>query len=223
MRERQYRGRHLALLISILLFFTATPILIRLDDGLIILRLLAAAVIISASYALSDRKRVFVAAIVLSALSLLTGLLLWEFRQRWAIEISHACIIALIAFFLVNIFSYVIRAGKVTADKIFAAICVYLLIGYCFGFTYALLDQIAPDSFAPALKGPDFVTRGMQLRYFSFTTLTTVGYGDVVPHSSAARTLAMLEAVTGQMYLAVLIARLVGLHIVHGLEREEQK
>jgi voltage-gated potassium channel Kch len=52
------------------------------------------------------------------------------------------------------------------------------------------------------------------MRYFSFSTLTTVGYGDIVPRSNAARTLAELEAITGQIYLAVLVARLVGLHIV---------
>ena len=52
--------------------------------------------------------------------------------------------------------------------------------------------------------------------YFSFVTLTTCGYGDIIPRSTAARTFAVLEAVMGQMYLAVLIARLVGLHIVHG-------
>jgi voltage-gated potassium channel Kch len=55
----------------------------------------------------------------------------------------------------------------------------------------------------------------MQLRYFSFMTLTTVGYGDVVPLSPVARTMAMLEAVMGQFYLVALIGRLVGLHIVH--------
>jgi voltage-gated potassium channel Kch len=55
----------------------------------------------------------------------------------------------------------------------------------------------------------------MQFRYFSFMTLTTVGYGDVLPRSDAARTLAALEAVMGQIYLTVLVARLVGLHIVH--------
>jgi voltage-gated potassium channel Kch len=60
----------------------------------------------------------------------------------------------------------------------------------------------------------------MQLRYFSFITLTTTGYGDIVPRSPLARTFAMLEAVMGQFYLAVLVARLVGLHIVHAPRAE---
>ena len=61
----------------------------------------------------------------------------------------------------------------------------------------------------------------MQLRYFSFATLTTLGFGDILPRSPAARTLATLEAVTGQIYLTVLIARLVGLHIVHASSRDD--
>ena len=56
----------------------------------------------------------------------------------------------------------------------------------------------------------------MQMRYFSFATLMTVGYGDVVPRTPAALTLAMLEAIAGQFYLVALVGRLVGLHIVHG-------
>ena len=60
----------------------------------------------------------------------------------------------------------------------------------------------------------------MQMRYFSFITLTTLGFGDVVPRSSAARTMAALEGVVGQIYLTVLVARLVGLHIVHATAGE---
>ncbi len=65
------------------------------------------------------------------------------------------------------------------------------------------------------MDGADYVGRVMQMRYFSFETLTTLGYGDIVPRSPAARMLATIEAVMGQIYLTVLIARLVGLHIAH--------
>jgi voltage-gated potassium channel Kch len=79
-------------------------------------------------------------------------------------------------------------------------------------------DELQPGAFAaPTPIGPDdYVARVMQMRYFSFVTLTTVGYGDVVPRTPAARTLAMLEAIMGQFYLVALVGRLVGLHIVHG-------
>jgi len=94
---------------------------------------------------------------------------------------------------------------------------VYLLLEFAWSYAYALLDEIQPGSFAASTEvgRNDYVARVMQLRYFSFMTLTTVGYGDVLPRSSTARTMAALEAVMGQIYLTVLVARLVGLHIVH--------
>ena len=80
-----------------------------------------------------------------------------------------------------------------------------------------LLDEVQSGAFAATTPiDPDgYVARVMQLRYFSFVTLTTVGYGDITPRSDAARTMAVLEAVMGQFYLVALIGRLIGLHIVH--------
>jgi voltage-gated potassium channel len=131
--------------------------------------------------------------------------------------VSHSSIVVLLAFFSLTTLGYVLRGGRITSDKIYAAICVYLLIGYAWTFAYAILDELQPGSFAATTEGGpvDYIARVMRLRYFSFATLTTVGYGDIVPRLPAARTLAMLEAITGQFYLAVLVARLVGLHIVH--------
>ena len=89
--------------------------------------------------------------------------------------------------------------------------------GYAWTFSYALVEELQPSAFVALSPVPpnDYVASVLQLRYFSFMTLTTVGYGDIVPRSPAARTLAGLEAVTGQIYLTVLVARLVGLHIAH--------
>jgi voltage-gated potassium channel len=118
----------------------------------------------------------------------------------------------------------VLGSGRVTSDKIFAAICVYLLLGFAWTYAYALLDETQSGSFAASTETGrnDYVARVMQLRYFSFMTLMTVGYGDVLPLSAAARTMAVLEAVMGQIYLAGLIARLVGLHIAHA-SRDDTK
>ena len=93
-----------------------------------------------------------------------------------------------------------------------------MLLGYGWSFVYSILLELQPESFVSTTEigRDDFVGRMLQLRYFSFTTLTTVGYGDIVPHSPAARTMAILEAVMGQFYLVALVGRLVGLHIVHG-------
>jgi voltage-gated potassium channel len=213
MRER----RHLLLLISILVLFTLSPLVVTFRHGVLFLNVFGAAVLVAGSYALSERKQLFATAIVLSATSIVATCLLLAFPQHWAVLVSHSSIILLVAFFCVSILAYVLRSGRVTSDKIFAAICVYLLLGYVWTFAYALLDEMQPGSFVALTEigRNDRVARVMQHRYLSFATLTTVGYGDVLPRSPAARTMAMLEAVVGQIYLAVLVARLVGLHIVH--------
>jgi hypothetical protein len=100
----------------------------------------------------------------------------------------------------------VLRGGRVDGERICAALCVYLLAGIAFGGIFAALEAVAPAS----LRGAsDDVASAV---YFSFVTLTSVGYGDIVPATPAARALAMLEAVFAQLYLAVLIARLVSLY-----------
>jgi voltage-gated potassium channel Kch len=196
-----YCRRHLALLISIIL----------------VLNIIGVTVLVAGSYALSERRHLVITAIVLSAVSVIATSLLLTLGGHWAVLVSHASIVVLIAFFAITILGYVLRSGRVTIERIFAAICVYMLIGSAWAFAYALLEEIAPGSFAalPEAGRNEYVARVQQLRYFSFMTLTTVGYGDVVPRSPAARTMAVLEAVMGQIYLAMLVARLVGLHIVH--------
>jgi hypothetical protein len=91
-----------------------------------------------------------------------------------------------------------------------AAIVVYMFLGLLWTGAYSTLELLQPGAFAiPAgFSGP--ATR--HLGFFSFTTLTTLGYGDVTPVSPMAQSLATLEALIGQIYLAVLIARLVGIH-----------
>jgi hypothetical protein len=104
---------------------------------------------------------------------------------------------------------HALRAGVVDAEHIFAALDVYLLAGLIFAVCYWLLDQTWPASFGVASASDLDLARAI---YFSFVTIATLGYGDVVPASDSARGLAILEAVGGQMYLTVLVARLVSLY-----------
>jgi hypothetical protein len=209
--------RHLALLISILILFIITPAVVALRQGVVVMNILATIVFVTGSYALSPRKQLFAVAMALSAITVSVAFVLLYYPKPWLRIFSTCCIIVLVSYFSITILGYVLRGTRVTTDKIFAAICVYLLIGYAWTFAYALVDELQHGAFM-ALSAPqpnDQVARILEMRYFSFVTLTTVGYGDIVPHSPTARTMAVLEAVTGQIYLTVLIARLVGLHIVH--------
>jgi voltage-gated potassium channel Kch len=110
---------------------------------------------------------------------------------------------------MVTTLRHALRAGTVDAERIFAALDVYLLAGLMFAVCYWLIDQGWPASFGPDLENGLTLARAI---YFSFVTIATLGYGDIVPVSDLAQGLAILEAISGQLYVAVLIARLVGLY-----------
>jgi len=123
--------------------------------------------------------------------------------------LSGSMVAGLVALILTQVF----RAGPVTIHRIEGAVAVYLLLGIVWGLAYRLVWLVAPGAFT---EGGGPVADPSSLYYFSFVTLTTVGYGDVLPVGQAARGLATLEALTGQLYPAILIARLVSLEIVAG-------
>jgi hypothetical protein len=114
---------------------------------------------------------------------------------------------------------------RVTFDTVLGAICVYLLLGAMWGVLYDLVTIHQPDAFRITTAGQSTSSSGVPLSglslsdtiYFSYATLTTSGFGDIIPITVAGRTLAWTEAVTGQMYLAVLIARMVSLQIAHAV------
>jgi hypothetical protein len=109
------------------------------------------------------------------------------------------------------ILTFVFSAREVTRHVIFAAISVYLLFGIVWSIIYLILETLAPGSFAVLVDSPLDVTS--YLTYFSFVTLTTVGYGDITPISLKAKAFANLEGLIGQIYMTVLIAWLVGLYV----------
>jgi hypothetical protein len=104
----------------------------------------------------------------------------------------------------------VLRRGPVDRERIFAALSAYVLAGLVFGVIYWSYEQVWPGSFSTSSGAHELSL--WHLVYFSFVTIASLGYGDIVPVSDAARGMAVLEVMSGQMYLAVLVARLVSLH-----------
>jgi voltage-gated potassium channel Kch len=129
--------------------------------------------------------------------------------------LSNAALIAAIAAGMLAAamaLRFVLRATTVAAEHIYAALSAYLLAGIFWGVCYWVVEQTTPGSMA-AGQGTFTLNTSM---YFSFVTLATLGYGDILPLSDAARSLAVVEAVAGQLYLAVLVARLVSLYVSKG-------
>ena len=124
------------------------------------------------------------------------------------------------AFLVMAILSHIMRQDEITKEVIYGAIVTYLLIGIMWAFVYKFMEELYPGSF----NIPGFLDEDARsaMIYFSFTTLTTLGYGDVTPITGPAKSLATMEAITGQMFIAVLIARLVGIHISQSLIKKSQ-
>jgi hypothetical protein len=140
--------------------------------------------------------------VALAALAVDLGSWIVPVPQPWVLGMG----LLSLALFLVVVLGLTLRAGPVNAHRLLGGVAAYLLLGVIWAYAYALVGLVRPDAFS----GPvDTVDGPRALYYFSFVTLTTVGYGDVLPVAPGARSLAMLEAVTGPLYLAILIARLV--------------
>ena len=107
---------------------------------------------------------------------------------------------------------HALRSGRVDSERIFAALDAYLLAAFVFGVVYWALDREWPGAFGPETAASLTPRRAI---YLSFVVISTLGFGDIVPVSGTAQGLVSVEAVGGQMYLAVLVARLVSLYSAH--------
>jgi hypothetical protein len=116
------------------------------------------------------------------------------------------------AFVVACLLRYMLRDEVMTLDELFAAAGLYVLLAFVFAYLYALLERYLPGSFLinPAVN-PDGFVSWWELLYFSFTCLTSVGFGDITPATDHARSLVMIEQMMGVLYLALVISRLVTL------------
>jgi hypothetical protein len=123
--------------------------------------------------------------------------------------LAAACAITVLAG--VSALRFAMRTASVDAEHLYAALSVYLLAGLLFGVVHWSMEQTWPGSLADAgARDPGAALPLSAAMYYSFVTLATLGYGDIVPRSEMARGVAVLEAIGGQLYVAVLVAKLVG-------------
>lgn len=211
---RQRETGYYLLLGSLLLLIGIFPFLSEYESLLHLLDLFVVLVLCTVIIAIYRRgsARLWVVGATLIALGLLVAN---QFTaEGGAIDLSRYLVSALaLAGAAWVMLRDVMRKEPVTTRKICGAICVYLMLGVIWAFGYAILDLSHPESFAIQL---DSKGRMVDFVYFSFITLSTLGYGDIIPATAGAKSLASLEAIAGQFYLTILVARLVGLHISQG-------
>ena len=123
--------------------------------------------------------------------------------------------IAFFSYLALAFMGYIFRERRVTSNVVAASLCVYILIGFLWAFFYMVLNEYEP---CVSFREDDLSRR--DLVYFSFVTLTTLGYGDITPLSPYAKAAAMVEAIVGQIYLIVIVARLVAMSIMHEAQQD---
>ncbi|HEV8002782.1 MAG TPA: ion channel [Planctomycetaceae bacterium] len=200
-------------LISLLLLVVVTPFVEDLRLGPLVEAVLLTFVLASAVLAVSDRRAPLLVAMSLALLAVAARWTQHFQPERLPPAIYLSPALALLGFVLVQYFRYILRAPVVTFVVLCAATSTYLMLGLLWAMAYLLVASSNPNAFAlSAAPNATNVMTGFNAFYFSFVTLSTVGYGDIVPVSRVARMLAAMEATTGTLYVAMLIARLVSMH-----------
>jgi voltage-gated potassium channel len=210
------QGQFFYLLLAMLLFMLAYPALERQGFHPALSNLFVVVVLVCGVFAVSETRGPTVIALLLSVPHLLLS---WEtvvFGRAVSatMPLVHMASMALtILFYLFTIcmlLSSILRREQVSLDIMYGAMCVYILLGAAWGALYARLEAHRPGSFyLDDGHHLNQVVDGFDLMFYSFVTLTTVGYGDITPATSPARALTILEAVTGVFYVAIFIAQLV--------------
>lgn len=202
-----YFGRRYGILFyTLLLTLVALPLVTALQLSGTLIDVFLAANLLAAALPSNPGlyRRFFVATIVIAWLA--RSLMAWlDHPSLAAVIFGFWTLIALCA--AATALRFAMRAQQVDSEHLYAALSAYLLVGVFFGLFYWVIEQIAPGTF---ITNSSFSR--MSAIYFSFVTLATLGYGDIVPRTDITRGLAILEGVGGQLFLAVLVARLISLY-----------
>lgn len=195
---------------SILLLLIAMPLLTGFHYGREIQDAGYTLIILAALHSVRDRRSVFPAAVVLAVVStalLWSGQLILGPAARVAGGIGYIALsVLVVAIGLHRLF----KARRVDEEVLIGAVTIYLMIGLLFTLWFSLMHTIDPQAFS--LQHPAGETLWTEFAYLSFTTLTTLGYGDITPQTPVARLATSLLAVIGVFYQAILVARLVSLY-----------
>jgi len=203
------------LLVALVLLLISAPFVEELEGGNLILSVLFSLVLLAGVFAVANRKRSLAIALVLAIPALTARWINYVRPHVVHPSVFLVCALVLLAFVIGHLLYFILRAPVVNVEVLCASIAAYLMLGLMWTVAYWLVDQLTPGgAFSFNTNRGSQSMDGFTGLYFSFITLSTVGYGDITPVSHAARWLAAMEAVTGSLYVAVLIARLVSLYSV---------
>ena len=202
------------LFLALLALLVSMPFLAETASGRWILTFANAFVLVTAVAAVGRSRMSFVIAFFLALPALVFRLVATELSSPGYFALAWGCNAVFYTFTVANLLHYVLRRDMMTADKLYGAVSAYMLVAILWAFLYGVLQYFYPGAYAVGGM-PQALDVG-ELIYFSFTALTTAGFGDITPALIQSRFLTILEMVTGVMYVAILIARLTGVYPVVG-------
>ncbi len=206
-----FQRRFLILLVLIISLLVLTPFLDDFAETKILMDAFLTAIFFAIIFAVkSKRSHVIIASFL--ALPLIISTWSFYFVELTSISLLTRIFGALfLGYAIINILRIVAQSEEVTKETIYAAIVAYMLMALMWAFLYMILELLVPGSFS--FPGKGYRAETMRFQYFSFITITTLGYGDITPLTNKASSLVLVEALVGQIYLVVLVAWLVGMYV----------
>ncbi len=169
------------------------------------------AIFLTAMFAIVEKTRHLIITACLAIPMLVSLWLKYFMEQRALLLIGEICGVLFFAYAIVNILKYMLKQKEITRETIFAALVIYMLMAFMWARAYSLLEVFEPGSFS--MPEGHLISNRVRFLYYSFVTITTLGYGDISPLTDKAGGLSIIEAISGQIYLVVLVAWLVGMHV----------
>lgn len=209
------QGNFVYMLIGLLVFLLLAPAITQYfpTGSTIIIQLAFMSIMVIGVWSFEGDTKWFIAGISLAILGVILSITNFFFESRVIFLTSLANILAFCVLSAVDAMKQILFSGRITTNKLIGSVCIYLLLGLIWGLIYIFIAEVSPDAFKGLTLSSD-LSSTWEYIYYSFVTLTTLGYGDISPVNAYARVLAYLEAIAGQLYIAILVASLVGAHIV---------
>jgi hypothetical protein len=201
------------LLGALLLVFVTAPFVEDMAYGDLVEAVIVTLVMVAGVLVVGGRRRVLVVASLLAVPALLGKWINYFWPNLVIAPVFLGLALALMIYVVANLLLYIQNAPQVNTHVLSAGISAYLMLGLGWAVAYVLVSKVSPNAFAYSSGPPAGQTmNAFNAFYFSFTILSTVGFGDIVPTSKLARMLTVVESTTGMFYVAILISRLVSLH-----------
>jgi hypothetical protein len=202
------------LFLALLGLLISMPFVVDTVHGRVLVGLLNVIVLVTAVAAVERSRIPLVVAFALGIPTLGSQMLALHSGLPVHFAVFWGFAAAFYAFTILNLLNYVLRRDEMTGDKLYGAVAVYIMIAMFWALVFGVLQHIYPGAYA--FHGTVRLLDMGELIFYSFTVLTTAGFGDITPASIHSRFPTILEALTGVMYVAILIARLTGVYPVAG-------